>query len=161
MAYTKQVWNNGDVITAEKLNNLENGVAGSYPYINCEYSVDSTQSTVTCTNTFEELCAIAEAGTPIKAFIDVWGGEERNGGFGRFFVYAYADVFRNDEDAPIDTITYDCSAVELREDDLEGWDLFAEKIKIVHTSDGVVFYVQVAKILSNDLNDKWIWTNED
>lgn len=29
MAYTKHIWETGEVITAEKLNNLENGVASS------------------------------------------------------------------------------------------------------------------------------------
>ena len=29
MAYTKNTWNNGDVITAEKLNHMEDGIADS------------------------------------------------------------------------------------------------------------------------------------
>lgn len=33
MAYTPTVWETGDVITAEKLNKAENGIAGAYPVV--------------------------------------------------------------------------------------------------------------------------------
>lgn len=33
MAYTKQTWINGDIITAEKLNNIENGIVGGSSFV--------------------------------------------------------------------------------------------------------------------------------
>ena len=33
MAYTPTVWETGDTITAEKLNKVENGIAGAYPLV--------------------------------------------------------------------------------------------------------------------------------
>lgn len=38
MAYNKTVWQTGDTITAEKLNNIENGIAGTVLVVN--YSED-------------------------------------------------------------------------------------------------------------------------
>ena len=43
MAYTKQTWTNGDVITAEKLNHIEDGISGSggSNALICEYDNDA------------------------------------------------------------------------------------------------------------------------
>ena len=53
MSYTKQTWQNGDVITAEKLNHMEDGIADSnmlvihatYSEEGDEYNTDITFST--------------------------------------------------------------------------------------------------------------------
>lgn len=44
MAYNKTIWNTGDVVTAEKLNNLENGVANAIPRITLTYSEELTSA---------------------------------------------------------------------------------------------------------------------
>ena len=36
MAYTKNTWQTGDVVTAEKLNNMENGIAGASLVVNVD-----------------------------------------------------------------------------------------------------------------------------
>ena len=53
MAYTKQTWNNGDVISADKLNHIEDGVANGAKIL----QVTATTSGVTTTldKTWEEI----------------------------------------------------------------------------------------------------------
>lgn len=48
MAYNKNVWQNGDVITAEKLNNLEDGVASFDGEGNERFIITFTQNEGTC-----------------------------------------------------------------------------------------------------------------
>lgn len=58
MAYTPTEWKNGDTITAEKLNNMEEGIntlnVGGCLYIEI-LSIDSENNTATLSKTFEEI----------------------------------------------------------------------------------------------------------
>lgn len=58
MAYTKQTWQNGDTITAEKLNHMEDGIGAPIPG-GCLYitvtDIDSGNNTATLDKTFEEI----------------------------------------------------------------------------------------------------------
>ena len=61
MAYTPTNWQDGDVITAEKMNKLEQGVAeggGGVLLVN----VTETSSTFTADKTYDEVDAAVEAG---------------------------------------------------------------------------------------------------
>lgn len=64
MAYTPTVWATGDIITAEKLNKIENGienVSGSI-YAVTITNIDYTNSTFTYDKTWNEIKAAYEAG---------------------------------------------------------------------------------------------------
>ena len=52
MSYTKTTWAKGDVITATKLNNMENGIANATPFI-IEYVIEG--STITLQSTWQEI----------------------------------------------------------------------------------------------------------
>jgi ribonuclease BN (tRNA processing enzyme) len=58
MAYTPTTWANGDTITAEKLNKLEQGVANVSILV-----VELTLSTGTADHTFAEIFEALRAGT--------------------------------------------------------------------------------------------------
>ena len=54
MAYEKTTWQSGDVVTSEKLNNIENGIASRDALI-CEAVVDEQAFTVTLDKTAREV----------------------------------------------------------------------------------------------------------
>ena len=67
MAYEKQDWKTGDVVTSTKLNHMEDGIAeggnGGTPIINTTRTVGSNNSTVfTFDKTFAEVKAMLDAG---------------------------------------------------------------------------------------------------
>ena len=53
MSYEKTTWQNGDTITAEKLNNIENGIAGSIMNVGL---VMEAGSAPTLNKTWKEIC---------------------------------------------------------------------------------------------------------
>lgn len=62
MAYTKNTWASGDVVTSAKLNNIENGIAsGGVLYVDATVS----GSTITLTKTWNE---INNAALPIMKY---------------------------------------------------------------------------------------------
>lgn len=71
MSYTPTEWSNGDVITAEKLNKLENGVGDSNIFIvNISVYGSGGSYTVTADKTYTELKAAYDAGKIIVGNID-------------------------------------------------------------------------------------------
>ena len=66
MSYNKQTWTDGDVITAEKLNHIEDGIDSSEEDI-LEIRFDNT--TKECNYTFEEVLAAHNAGKLLRAFV--------------------------------------------------------------------------------------------
>lgn len=66
MSYTKNTWNTGDTVTAEKLNNLENGVvnAGALKVV---ISYDETTSVETLSETFLTIKEAVMAGRAVFA----------------------------------------------------------------------------------------------
>ena len=57
MAYTPTVWETGDIITAEKLNKAENGIAAAGPVmIPAEYNADTY--TITLSASYDDLEAL-------------------------------------------------------------------------------------------------------
>lgn len=68
MAYTKQTWNNGDVISADKLNHIEDGVFNSnVTIIHCSVSQDSSSklSDATADMSYEEAKSRMQKGESI------------------------------------------------------------------------------------------------
>jgi len=55
MSYTEQTWANGDIITAEKLNHMEDGIAGAGGVFSVPTTFDEQTATVTCTKTWKEI----------------------------------------------------------------------------------------------------------
>ena len=88
MAYEKQTWANGDVITAEKLNHMEDGIAQGGAFV---VHIDLTNQALIGT-TYDEINEAFKAGKAIRAIghkktVDIAGmpHEEYQGWFaGRF-----------------------------------------------------------------------------
>lgn len=76
MSYVKTTWTTGDVITAEKLNNLEDGVdAGGAFIINFVVEFDEYGNpTATADKTYEEAIAAYNAGKVVLGFLDLGDG---------------------------------------------------------------------------------------
>lgn len=74
MSYEPTNWKTGDVVTSEKLNKLENGVANSGDLFVVKLYYDAQQDKEVCDKTWEELNAIYDGDTetfrkPIYAYI--------------------------------------------------------------------------------------------
>ena len=74
MAYTPTVWATGDVITAVKLNKLENGVAAIDGVM--VVPAEEEDDTVTLTATYAEIAAAMTANIPV--FIKIQVSENEN-----------------------------------------------------------------------------------
>lgn len=61
MAYTPTVWETGDIITAAKLNNIEQGIEASVPYW-VTFSDDNQSGAVVSDKTYDEVVAAWNAG---------------------------------------------------------------------------------------------------
>ena len=71
MAYTPTEWKSGDVITAEKLNNIEEGISNSNIFIvNISAHGSGGSYTVTSDKTYTEIRAAYDAGKIIIGNID-------------------------------------------------------------------------------------------
>ena len=63
MAYTPTEWVSGDVVTSQKLNKLEQGVAGTgFPVV--EFEFDTTNTKYVSVRTTESILAELQAGIP-------------------------------------------------------------------------------------------------
>lgn len=69
MAYSKTTWANGDVITAAKLNNMENGIAGAASVLALTMDGD----TFAFDKTWQEIHDAIAAGIPVVASFEVEG----------------------------------------------------------------------------------------
>ena len=72
MAYEKQNWNNGDVITAEKLNHIEDGIAeggsgGGNFVVNFTYDMQTDD--ITADKTYQEIYTAALS-SPVIGYMD-------------------------------------------------------------------------------------------
>lgn len=62
MGYTKTTWETGDIITAAKLNNMENGIEGATPLI---AGVTTEDQDKTLDKTWQEIHDALAAGIPV------------------------------------------------------------------------------------------------
>lgn len=64
MSYEKTVWTKGDIITSEKLNKIENGIAGRALIINVDTEIDIEADTETSTlnKTWQEIYDTMKSG---------------------------------------------------------------------------------------------------
>lgn len=72
MAYTPTVWATGDIITAEKLNKMEQGIenAGIPQFFVVHGTVALDQHTATLDKTYEEMVSAVSAGAIIIAIVE-------------------------------------------------------------------------------------------
>ena len=87
MAYEKQTWNTGDLITAEKLNHAEQGIAANAIFHVVTFTTQDG-TTYTCDHTYEEIAALISGGAPLIAIASqVWlpailmGNDDDHGGY--------------------------------------------------------------------------------
>lgn len=80
MSYTPNTWQNGDIISAEKLNNMEQGIANAGSEIpTIVFTYDQTGNYYTCSWTVAELTALITAqdfSFTIVKIIGVYEGDE-------------------------------------------------------------------------------------
>lgn len=76
MAYTKQTWNNGDIITADKMNHMEDGIASSDAMI--VRSVDDDGTFIIYDKTWQEVTNALKNGMPVYILEETEGIEEQN-----------------------------------------------------------------------------------
>lgn len=67
MAYEKQTWQTGDVVTSAKLNHMEDGIAAAGHIVGTR--IDETDWSVVLTSTWAEVKALCESG-PVYIFSD-------------------------------------------------------------------------------------------
>lgn len=68
MSYEKQTWANGDIITANKLNHIEDGIENSEKNT-LIVNVDATQNPITADKTYDELLSALQNGVAITAIV--------------------------------------------------------------------------------------------
>ena len=117
MPYTPTNWQTGDIITAEKLNNLENGVAGGGGGSSDAFEViftverdDETESLIaTCDKTFSEISAAFSANKKIYAWLYDTGYEQTllsnaQSNNTEQFIFSFADIYTGSSTKYIITI---------------------------------------------------------
>ena len=62
MAYEKTTWSNGDTITAEKLNNIENGIASGVLAVGIYVNSSDSTLTLTLDKTWNEIYTVISNG---------------------------------------------------------------------------------------------------
>jgi len=63
MAYTKNTWQTGDIVTSAKLNNMEEGIANAYPlYVDATFVTGEYDMTGTLNKTWQEIYDAYSAG---------------------------------------------------------------------------------------------------
>jgi len=98
MAYTKQTWASGDKITAEKLNHIEDGIAGAGSggssgngnfilYLSEEYDEDVQDTVWKFDKTYDELSAAILAGKNVFVIED----QGTHDGYGNKYELSWAD----------------------------------------------------------------------
>lgn len=115
MSYTKHTWSDGELVTAAKMNNIENGIeaaasggGGSSDFVLVKFTSN------TCDHTFAELDAARQSGSILVAEIDGKGIAE--------LVYTYEDQYYQHYDAQTLTATYNAS--------VDGLDITINKAQI-------------------------------
>jgi len=79
MSYEKQTWNNGDIISAEKLNHIEDGIessgtgSGNVFIVNCTNDKDHTEYVLD--KTWEQIHEAMNSGLAVFIF-DKWNEQE-------------------------------------------------------------------------------------
>ena len=79
MAYVKQTWQTGDVVTSAKLNHMEDGIANAC--INIGSHMDETDWSVVLNSTWAEIKAMCESGSSVVIHTNNSTENETNIGF--------------------------------------------------------------------------------
>lgn len=107
MSYTKNTWSNGDVITAEKLNNMETGIDSVTPDMIIQTDADIAHETLSSSNTtvigdYATIVSKMENGEFIDVrYLATWTKDEGSAGIfvvncsGRFTEFYAEATFNN------------------------------------------------------------------
>lgn len=107
MGYSETTWNVGDVITAEKLNNLERGV-GTATGLIVSYTYDEQAETFYADKTFGEIRTVFESGSPVYFVSDTSTGENYiNKQVGAVKMVSYIIDNTNSEPSPQGNVSAD------------------------------------------------------
>ncbi len=91
MSYEKHTWETGETITAEKLNNLENGVAssgeGNGDIFKVNFVMESGSNNIVSNKTQKDICDAFDEDKPVFGFARIGGGG----------VYCLSSVYYNDD----------------------------------------------------------------
>lgn len=104
MAYTPTVWETGDIITAEKLNNIEEGIAAAGAYI-VPIVMDSETNLYILQASFDDISAAVSAGRLVMAKFSTSDTD-----FGLRFLYAVS--YMADQDKPYQVFFFNSDGTE-------------------------------------------------
>lgn len=106
MSYEKHTWQTGETITADKLNNIENGINNSCMFI--QMSFDESKKIYTSDVLFEDVVAAFMDGVSIT--VDVPYQEDYLAGGWTFKLLMLNEVSYYDPDLePVETLAFDLS----------------------------------------------------
>lgn len=114
MSYTPNTWAAGDTITAQKLNNMEQGIANAVDVFLVTFTLNEDETSATADKTYDEVLAAANAGKVVAGLIPNkgWMSFYNDDGWLTFECnYIYSDLIYcvvTMEDA--DTISVDLTA---------------------------------------------------
>ena len=91
MAYTKQTWVTGDIISAEKLNHMEDGIAGALTALRLTETVSGT--THTLDYTWKQIHDFMSAGGIVYM---TYEGEYEDGGITDYYVFYSTNISCSD-----------------------------------------------------------------
>lgn len=78
MAYTPTEWQSGDIVTSEKLNKIENGIAstggGGVMYVTISYDEVDGEPVYSADKTIDEIIAAVQSGHDVRATMAQGGG---------------------------------------------------------------------------------------
>ena len=120
MSYTKQTWANGDLITADKLNHMEDGVADATPWvIEMTFVQDGYNSHCESTAKWDDVAAAVKTGRNVVIHVpevenygvaEGWGQitgyyAKNNWGYDESFIFlgdgysfgAFSDLYKSDD----------------------------------------------------------------
>ena len=103
MAYTKQTWTTGEVITADKLNHMEDGIAAGGVY-----NVTSTQQgngDLVLDKNYNEITAAMEDGKSVLVHNNIFGRSEIELVYGAFSSEVEYAVYTAQHDYTAETAT--------------------------------------------------------
>lgn len=127
MSYTPTNWKKGDVVTSEKLNNIEGGISNAVNAVMVvNFTVDGTppNETATADKTYEEIMAVIEAGgyvygyagnlayqlhewsTGASGYVIFWHWDDVDGEYSPYYIYIRNIIINSDG-----TVDYDVNTL--------------------------------------------------
>ena len=71
MAYEKTTWQSGDIVTSEKLNNIENGVANANNFVVLSLTIDESTGNIPLGKSYNDLMAYYNNNTLVYIKVEI------------------------------------------------------------------------------------------